>query len=77
MTKNAASQTITVRELTRNTTAGRFTYSIYKGKVVRRAFRRGRPSYEAAQPVTIRDSDNVKSVEYNVNSQLGRAFLGA
>lgn len=64
--------TIKIQEVSRNTAAGRFSYAIYKGKVARRAFRRGRPHYDLVASITLGAGDKPLTREIHVDSQLGK-----
>lgn len=68
--------TVKIQEVVRNTAAGRFSYSIYKGKVARRAFRRGRPHYDLVGSFNLGSGDKSLTREIPVESQLGRLLVG-
>lgn len=74
--KTKSNETITVNEITRKTSSGRMTYVMYKGKVVRRASKRGRPHYDVVGGILFTDKEQAKSRDIDVNSQLGRILLG-
>lgn len=69
--------TLKIQELSRNTSAGQFTYAIYKNKVARRPHRRGRPHYEFVGSINITAADKVVNKEISVDSQLGQFLLSA
>lgn len=73
----SAREEITIEELTRNTPSGRYTYAMYRGRVARRVFRRGRPSYEVLDPgaISLRQTDNITTRVVNVRSQVARALM--
>ena len=75
MTDTKTENTIKIQEVVRNTAAGRFSYAIYKGKVARRAFRRGRPHYDLVASITLGNGDKPVTKEVSVDSQLGRILL--
>lgn len=77
MSDTNTGSTIKVQEVTRNTAAGRFSYVIYKGKVARRAFRRGRPHYDLVATFNLGSGDKALTKEVAVDSQLGRLFTAA
>lgn len=68
---------IKIQEVVRNTSAGRFSYVIYKGKVARRAFRRGRPHYDLVAAITLGSGDKPVTRDIPVTSQLGKLFTAA
>lgn len=68
--------TIKIQEITRNLAAGRFAYSIYKGKVARRPAKRGRPHYDIVAGITLGAGDKPVTKEIHSESQLGRLLLG-
>jgi hypothetical protein len=73
----SAVQEIKIQEFTRNTAGGRFTYAVYKGRIVRRAYGRGRPHYETVTGLKITEADKVIPREVNVTSQVAKALIGA
>lgn len=76
MSVKSENETISVAEITRKTAAGRFTYAMFKGKVVRRASKRGRPHYDVVGGIQLTSNETPKQRDVNVNSQLGRLLLG-
>jgi hypothetical protein len=74
--KTKSSETITVNEITRKTSAGRFAYAMYNGKVVRRASKRGRPHYDVVAGISLTSAEKPTSRDIPVTSQLARMLLG-
>lgn len=70
--KATKAHNITITEVTRNTSAGRFSYATFNGRTARRAFRRGRPHYEIVGGITLGAGDKPVSREISTDSQLGR-----
>jgi predicted Zn-dependent protease len=70
--KVAKAHNITITEVTRNTSAGRFSYATFNGRTARRAFRRGRPHYELVAGITIGSGDKPTTREISSDSQLGK-----
>lgn len=68
---------ITVQEVTRNTAAGRFSYVMFQGRVVRRKAQRGRPHYDVVAGITLNENEKVVEREIALESQLGRALTEA
>lgn len=71
----SATQEIKIVEFNRNTTGGKYTYAMYRGKIVRRAYGRGRPHYEAVSGLKVTEHDRQKVRKVNVNSQVARVLL--
>lgn len=68
-------ENIKIKECTRNTAGGSFTYAMYKGRVVRRpAGKRGRPSYQVVEKFTPSDKDKLIDREVEADSQVARAL---
>lgn len=73
-TGEAAALEIRVKQVTRKTAAGSFTYVVYKDKCFRRAAKRGRPHYEEIAGFTFKANEDIKEVSLVKESQLGRLF---
>lgn len=73
---NMSDRNIKIQEVVRNTSAGRFSYSMYKGKIARRKYRRGRPHYDPITELNLTDADKVVQKEIPVESQLAKFLLG-
>ena len=71
----AATQEIPIEEVTRRTVDGLMVYVRYKGRVLRRRKKRGRPHYEAVRGIEPHPADRVRRRRVNVNSQVARALL--